>query len=359
MKRISVLMMLFVLLLTACQKENKTNYSDSYKTEGSAIVVNEGAFFQGNASISYISRDGEVVDNIFSRANNGLALGDVAQSYTACGNYGLIVVNNSQKVVLVNAATFKLEAIYDDGFDYPRYAWYDGSRYVYIANGNAIGNVKVLDLNTKTITKSISVGKGPEQFLKVNNQLWVINTGGYYEDSTISVIDLNTQTEVERFVVGSNPTSIAEDGNGNVWVLCKGYIAYDPITFVGERQTKASLVKINPTTKNITSSFTLIQEDNDISAVAYLAVSKNKSQLYYKLDNDLYQLSTNSTVLNASVLVNETGIYGLSVHPNTGDVWLAVATSFSGSGKVKVYSESGELKTSYTVGIGPNMVVFN
>ncbi|MCB9033081.1 MAG: hypothetical protein H6553_04525 [Chitinophagales bacterium] len=359
MKKSSVLILLIVLLLSACQKEKNTNYSDSYKTEGTAIVVNEGAFLQGNASISFIDREGNVIDNIFSRANNGLALGDVAQSYTVCGNYGLIIVNNSQKVVLVNAATFKLETIFDVGFDYPRYAWYDGNRYVYIANGNAVGNVQILDLTTKTITKSIAVGKGPEQFLKVNNQLWVINTGGYAADSTISVIDLNTQTEVDRFSVGSNPTAIAEDGNGNIWVLCKGYIQYDPITYEPNRQTKATLVKINPTTKSVVNSFTLIEEDNDISAVAYLAVSKNKSQLYYKLDNDLYQLSTNATLLNASVLVNELGIYGMSVHPNTGDVWLAVATSFAGNGKIKVYTESGELKTSYTVGIGPNTIVFN
>src|SRR5687767_12691559 len=76
--------------------------------EHGVFVVNEGNFQHADGSISYINpSSGEVSYDLFGAVNSGRALGDVVQSMTIDNDQAYIVVNNSNKIEVVNANTFK------------------------------------------------------------------------------------------------------------------------------------------------------------------------------------------------------------------------------------------------------------
>ncbi|HNM32566.1 MAG TPA: hypothetical protein PKM51_07430, partial [Chitinophagales bacterium] len=243
------------LSMVACKKEEINNNNGTYIESGSAIVTNEGSFGSNNASISFINRNGIATNYIYEAANNGINIGDVVQSYTRVGNKGIICVNNSHKIEIVDARTFKHLATITDTTatkhtDYVRYAIGVSDSKAYVSNGKYTGEIVVLNLTTNTISKSINVGKGPEQLAAVGSEVYVANSGGWDVDSTVSFINTSTDVVTSTIKVGDIPTKLVKDAQGYIWVLCAGqtdYSAWPNIT----KLTPSKLVRINTTTKTI------------------------------------------------------------------------------------------------------------
>jgi hypothetical protein len=68
--------------------------------------INEGAFGQGNGSISFLNTDSNTFSEDLYFAANNLPLGDVAQSISLYDNRAFIAVNNSQKMEVVSLENF-------------------------------------------------------------------------------------------------------------------------------------------------------------------------------------------------------------------------------------------------------------
>ena len=113
-KKISVFMLVCLSIISCKKEENTGGNIGTYLESGSAIVVNEGNFGSSNGSVSYIDRNGVATNFIYENANNGINLGDVIQSYTTVGTKGIICVNNSFKIEIVDARTFKRLATITD-----------------------------------------------------------------------------------------------------------------------------------------------------------------------------------------------------------------------------------------------------
>ncbi|MDC3130596.1 FG-GAP repeat protein, partial [Bacteroidota bacterium] len=78
---------------------------DCYSAFGDGyFVTNEGNFGSGNGSVSFISNNGSVQNNVFYNTNM-FYLGDVVQSMSTANNKGYIVVYNSGKVEVVDMNT--------------------------------------------------------------------------------------------------------------------------------------------------------------------------------------------------------------------------------------------------------------
>lgn len=352
-----LLMALSVSVLFSCQKES-TDKVDSYTASGSALVVNEGGFTKNNGSISYISRDNQVTNNIFEISNNGQIIGDVLQSFTRVGNLGIICVNNSQKVTVVDVRTFKQVAEITNGTDYPRYAVGINNDKAYITNGSGSGKVLVLNLNTFNIDKTIAVGNGPEEMFVSNGKAFVANSGGFGTANTISVINTSTDAVTTTITVGDNPTEFVKDAQGYIWVLCKGNVTYAPPTYAPERQSAAKLVRINPSMNTVDKEIEIIPTSADFSSADNLAASGDGSKLYVCVDGSVYQIPYTSTTLPTTAFISGY-FYGLEVHPYTGDIWALDAGNFNESGKVIRYNATATVIDTLRVGIIPNTVYFN
>jgi YVTN family beta-propeller protein len=359
-KNIVLLTALSVFTLISCKKEESNfSFDGTYIESGAAIVVNEGSFGSNNGSASFISRNGQVSNNIFEAANGGDVLGDVFQSYSRVGNTGICVVNNSQKIVLVDARTFKYLATISDAtkITYPRYAVAKDTSRLYVSNGSGTGTVLAIDLKTKTIAKTIAVGSGPEQMAILGNQLFVANSGGFGVDSTISVISLTTETVTNTVKVGDMPTKIVKDAQNNLWILCYGatdYSNWPDIT----KLTPTKLVKLNTSTLSVEKSFTLVPA-NSPSYNANLCIGDAGQTLYYSVGDEVFAMSIAATTLPEEPLISGREFYGLNANPFNGELVATYAPSFTQSGYVLRYSSTGTLRDSLRVGIGPNAVIFN
>lgn len=360
-KKITAVLLL-CLSMVACKKEELENNNGTYIESGSAIVTNEGSFGSNNGSISFINRNGVVTNYIYEAANKGINLGDVVQSYIRVGDKGIICVNNSHKIEIVDARTFKhLATITDTSAtkhtDYVRYAIGINDSKAYVSNGKFSGEIVVLNLITNTISKSINVGKGPEQLAAVGNEVYVCNSGGWDVDSTVSVINSSTDVVTSTIKVGDIPTKLVKDAQNNIWVLCAGqtdYSAWPNIT----KLTPSKLVRINATTKSVDKSFILINS-GALSYELNMTIGDNGRKVYYSIQDKVYALDITSSILPTTAIISGRSFYGLSASPYNNQIWGLKAPNFSSGGYVFRYNSSGNLIDSVQVGIGPNNAIFN
>lgn len=361
-KKISVFLLICISIISCKKEENNDKIANTYIESGSAIVVNEGNFGSSNGSVSYIDRNGIATNFIYENANNGSSIGDVIQSYTRVGNKGIICVNNSYKIEIVDARTFKrLATIVDttatQNTSYVRYALGINNNKAYVTNGNFAGEVEVIDLTTNTITKSINVGNGPEQLAMVGNNVYVCNSGGYGVDSTVSIINATTDVVTSTINVGDIPTKIVKDAQNNVWVLCAGQSDYSNYPLVN-KLSASKLVKINTSNNTVDKSFTLINAGNP-SYVVNLAIGNNGRTIYYSVSDKIYALDISSNTLPVTSIISGRSFYGLAASPYNNQIWGLHAPNFTSSGYVFRYTSTGSLIDSVKVGIGPNSVFFN
>ena len=303
-KNNAILGCLFFILIFSCKKEEEISLGGFAKS-GSAIITNEGAFGSSNGSISFLENS-KITNNIFEAANSGLNVGDVVQ-YS-----GLIIVNNSKKVMIVDAESFKLKKTLTEGFTYPRFAVSITENKAYVSNGSGDGTILVVNIDSQKVVKTIAVGKGPEMILRYGSLVYVCNSGGFSnDDSTVSIINTSTDLEVKKITVGDVPVDMDFDANGNIWVLCKGVPDYSNFPFV-ERLTPANLIMINRNTQKVEKSFQILPKGST-DDVFRLAASNDGNTIY----------------------------------------------NFSSNGNIRKYSKSGLKLDSLSVGIAPNNIIFN
>jgi len=346
------LMLAGTLVLSACKKdddkEDEVPATEDYAT--GAYVVNEGAFLANNASVTHISSEGVVTNDVYFTVN-GVELGDVLQSFQVIGDKGYAVVNNSQKVEVVDLKTMENVGTIT-GIDYPRYMVASGSNTAYLTDGSFGGTLKIINTQTNAITGSIAVGTGPNQLLALNNDLWVCNEGGFGSDSTISIVSTASNSVIDVIEVGLRPSDIVKDALGNVWVLCAGETYYDE-NWAVSGHTPALLYRINAQTREVVSSVQVGQLGDHPKQ---LEVSPDGTMLYYE-NNGVYIFDLLNGDFPGVILISGARS-GLSVHPVTGEVWCASISDYTNPSQVFVYTSSGSLRATYTAGIAANGVTF-
>jgi YVTN family beta-propeller protein len=354
MKKINLKQLLFLLLslsvfVTACDKDDDTIsgiYSDG------VFITNEGAFGAGNGSVSFYSYRGDsIVNNLFNTINNRV-LGDVVQSLTVYNNNAYIVVNASNKIEVVQDYDFIETGVISD-LTNPRYFIGINKSKGYASQWGEDGVVKVIDLETLSVTKTIEVGVGPEHLIYHNNYVYVANSGGYGLDNTISVIDPATDEVIKTITLdGDSPRDFTIDANGDLWVLCFGYVEYDYVTYAIVSETASKLVRINSTTKEVAQTITISENQHPTC----LESDRSRSNLYYGGGfgyQGIYKMAITATIVPSKPLLDKY-FYGFNVNSETGNIFAMEAPSFTANGILWRYKDDGTELGSYEAGIGPN-----
>jgi hypothetical protein len=350
MKYFNLLPVALLAMLYGCEKNDEPSNTEGAYSKG-VYIVNEGSFNSNNGSISFYDPDSNfIINNIFELVNDR-PLGDVVQSFSVVGDsLGFIVVNNSSKVEIVRLSTFETKS---DPIPvvYPRYFLQVNSNKGYLSAGSLQGYLFVIDFDSFSIIDSISVGFGPETMILEDDLLYVANSGGWGNDSTISVINSITDEVEDIIMVEQVPVDMAIDAGGNLWVYCKGYTNY------AEIETESYLQKVNPRTKEILWQSKVGMALDYASVPAKCAVSKDGRIIYYLRPDGVYSVPVSLPALSEEPLI-EGNFYGLEINPDDGNIYV-FESSFSGNGSMKIYSSNGVLLSEGVVGIGPNGAVFN
>src|SRR5687768_17364874 len=98
---LSALLPITSLVFTACDPE-KAPAVPKGEYEKGVIILNEGNFQKGNSSVSFYNRDSKTVTHDIFTLVNARPLGDVAQSIAAHKDRAYMVVNNGNKIEVVD-----------------------------------------------------------------------------------------------------------------------------------------------------------------------------------------------------------------------------------------------------------------
>jgi YVTN family beta-propeller protein len=344
------------LALVGCNPDDdKPEPTPEVKTN-SVFVVNEGSFGTPNGSVSLFDVETKRVSavDIYQAANNQPLLADVAQSMTIANGRGYIVANNNSKLEIVTLPDFKRAATISTPLAQPRYVAVASADKAYVSEWvrptfptPVVGRVAVIDLRTNTVTRTIAVGKAPEEMLLANGKLFVANS----EDNTVTVINTSTDAVETTLTVGPHPSSLVQDRDGRIWVLSTGSTDY---------ANPANSVKGSLTDFAATAPYTVRKRDFTFTPGYSARLRRNNTgeQLYVLGNNAIYRIGTGDATLPTTALLRRSNFYGLDVDPNDGTLYVGVALSYSGPGRIVRYQPNGTALDSATVGILPNGFAF-
>jgi hypothetical protein len=334
------------LLSAACVRDPVSSTLDLPVPSAKGVfVVNEGNFGRGNASLSYYDVTGNRVYADVFAAVNSRALGDVANAMAIRGNRGYILVNNSQKIEVIDLATdagIGTIATGPGSSPYDIAFVSDSLALVTDLYGNAVLEV---NLTALSVTGSIPVGDNPEGIALVGGRAFVANSGFSY-GRTVSVIDIASMTVERTLSVADNPVSVLAVPGGTVYVVCGGsYGDYnDP-----NDDTPARIMVIDPAS---------------LAVVDSIAIGGHASRMAVGIDGigyvpgetEVVRIDTRSNTLTGRFVAGT--FYGIGVESVSGDVYLTDPKTYIQPGEVVVYSSTGIERTRFAAGIVPGSFAF-
>lgn len=343
MKSKIFLFIVIALALASCKKEGS-----KVVNQGSVIIVNEGGFQHGDASISLYDPSTKVVTNNVFKSENNFSLGDVAQSLCMIGDTAFIVMNNSQNIVVADASqNFKyLRSIAMTGAS-PRFFLPISGSKAYVSDIYA-NKIWIIDYHSGTITGNIPVSGWTEQMIATGGKIYVTEKTAPMGTAVhkLLMIDPSTDQLTGSIDLATDPGSMALSDQGKLYVLT----SQQPSPAVN-----ASIYVVN------LSSFS-IEHKVDFGVghtPSCLRYSSFTHQMLYA-DNGIYAMAQTDTVLPRSAFItsNNWNIYGLNADPADGDIYISDALDYQQASRIMRYSSTGTLIDAFNSGIITNAFIF-
>lgn len=332
-----------LLFFSACGEKEPCCDNQSSDYSSGIFVVNEGPW-GGTGTISWHNPDtGETSDSLFEKANNGAVLGQFVQSLNFHQGKAYIVVNGTNRVVIVDAASFRyLDTI--GGLAQPRYFFPIDEHTAYVSQwglDGLSGSVAKVDLHSNQVVKTIQTGLGPEKMIRVGDRVLVANSGGYGKDSTVTEIMLtNDQSQILSLPAGINPASLAWDEQsapGKLFYLCKGYYL-----------DTLELGRINYLGNNL-PGIALPADADDL-------VKGDAGNLYFIAGNTLFKTEQSGSDFSISPVFSR-DMYSMAFDADENLFYCADPNNFLGNGEIFVYRTDGTNIGHFRSGYAPGQIV--
>lgn len=366
-------------ILTACREDDivvpaeyevidgATSLPDS-KIEG-FYLVNEGNMGSNKCTLDFFDYPTSTyIRNIYADRNPNVVkeLGDVGNDIGIYGRKMYVVVNCSHKVEILDARTAKrLGQVNIDNCRYVRF--YKGKAYVSSYVGpvsidpkSPLGVVCEIDTTTFAITRRVTVGYQPEEFEFVDGKMYVANSGGYrvpdYDDR-VSVVDMSSFTLERHIKVGINLHRMCRDSADRLWVCSRGDYESNPSRlYLLDRDSNGNMAVVS--TFDIACSNMAIHG----TRLYYYSTQWNnytaQNEITYGIINTA-TLSTESKNFITDGTAKSIKIpYGITIHPETGDIFVTDAGNYVSSGTLYCFSPDGKFKWKTRTGDIPAHIAF-
>ena len=329
---------LFLFTNTGCDDDTGTDPEgpSNFVQGGGFFISLEGTFQAGNASLDYFYLAQSTAEGAVFRDRTGLAMGDILQSMALQNGLLYLVVNNSQKIEIVQADDFEHQGTIT-GLTSPRYLLPVSNQKAFLTDLFA-NQVYVLDLTTNTVADSIATDYWTEELVESNDRIFVSQR----LSDKILVIDRFTNEIVDSVAVGYDPSSLVVDRNGAVWALCSG-----------SSEAAAGLYQINQTTLEVERS--LLFDEPLVTGWPRLITNEEGDQLYY-LTDACYTVSIDANEVPTEPIIDGNGHqwYALGWEPQLDHLLLGDAIDFQQMGLAYRYLPDGAPIDSFRVGVIPN-----
>ena len=324
-----ILLILLGILMFSCEKDNELEVIQDEPTVKLLFVANEGNFGESNGSISVINDEGVVntIENV----------GDVVQS--------LLVHNDKLFVIVNNSHTIKVFNIFEDGFleldseistneSSPREMIILENK-LYFTNWNT-SDVKILNLSTYTIESSITLDGLPESIVENNGDIYVgiMMNSDYSDASTVVKINPTTNYVTSTYEVGDGPTSLLV--NDDKIYVARTFYDSNWNAFHG-----TSLIDLN-----LDDSVSIV--NYDVGTVCGGSVHSFKGNPYRSFEGGVASLKSDLTINESTLIGNYEAQNVYSVETIGDKVYVGTY-----DGYVKILSEDNIEISSYKVGSFP------
>jgi hypothetical protein len=340
MKRIHPFQLIFLSLLwlTSCAPDPP---AEPGKYDLGIFIINGGES-DADGSISFMLRKTQAIENDIFETVNGRAIGGRIQSMKIEGDYAYIIVNNPDKIEVVERVTFKSVATIT-GQSNPRYfAARNGKGYV--TNwGPKEGDdyphsfVSVFDLATNKIITTIDMEPRPEHLLSREFNVVVSSNGG----NNLCYIE-GTDLLQSKLKIYYAPRGLETDVNGFMVVLTD----------------TSGIFVINDLAHHISSlrlhGFHTDGElyTNGSGTEAYFSTTEPSGD---EILTKIHQYYPGSN-LNPD-FIQRKNVYGFGVDKLAENYWLGTKDD-NGNDIIERYNNDGQLFATYTAGKRPRAFVF-
>ncbi|AZB27353.1 DUF5074 domain-containing protein [Chryseobacterium bernardetii] len=339
------LLFAFVLLLgvASCSTDSSDELQPRIDYANGFLIANEGKYGTPNAEVTFVTSDLSLKqDNIFS-FNNGGKLGDVLQMIAFNGNNAYLLLNNSNKIQIVNRYNFKAAGEITSGLNQPRYMAFANNN-IYVTNDKYQGDkfVSVYKVSDNSLIKKIPFSDTVERIVEAGNNIFVQNASFGYGNN-ITLINTTTNEIQKTFSVNGNINKIISN-NQNVYAIAAG--------------TTDSYIYQISSTGDIIKTITL----TGIADAKNLEISNNKfyfssGKSVYTMDMKLGTVPTSPLFTVASSSDPYSDLYGFSVVKDL--IFTSDANGFKQDSKIVVYNTSGDIIKTFSAGIASNSVYWN
>jgi len=329
-----------LIAFSSCKKDQDlTIETENYK---GVFVVNEGGFGKSNGSIGLYKPGEKTYLDAFKKAN-GLPLGDVVQSMSLIdGNY-YIVVNNSNKIEVVSQKDFK--SVSTISTPSPRYVLDVSYNKAYVSNFYA-NSIKVLDLNTKNISKSIEIYHNSDQMALMNKKVYITTF-----DNKLMVLNSVNDALVDSIATAPGLSKIVNIGGSKLAILCAGVVDWNNGSVI--ENGKIQIINLG----NVVESSFNLSSGSYGGSMVYVS---NTGLLYFSLGNDkIYKMDLSGVITEFVTLDAGRNVYGLTYNASNSSIFVTDAGDFNSAGKVMVYDLSGNKTLEFDAGIAPNAILMN
>lgn len=332
---------ILTILCLSCQKLDEIG--PQREDDGNAFVPAknirlligcEGNFQFGNASLhEYNLESGELARNVYQSVNEA-SVGDVLQSMTLMGDTIALVVNNSGKVIFMDAKSYRVVAEMD-GFVSPRYLVPTGTGKVLVTDLYA-NEVTIIDLKTLKKEKVLPVFGWTERMVATEHEIFIadLELPGFYR---YDVMEMTITDTVHTSFVPQTMAVV----NGDI-------IVAGPKKFNGAHSQIAhfSMDEMTETRK------TDFQEE--IRQVQYDSIS---GSLFVLADN-LYKTDLKQTAWHKVLAANGTGhFYRFVLSADASRVFITDAVDYIQNGHlIDLHFESND-SSRMEIGVAPGSLL--
>lgn len=320
-------------------------------------LLNEGNMGSNKSTLDYFDFDtGRYKRNIYAEVNPTVPkeLGDVGNDIAIYGSKLYAVINVSNKIEVMEAATAK--RITQIEIPNCRFIKFH-KEYAYITsyagpvivdpNYKQKGFVAKIDTATLKEVDRCFVGFQPDELEVVEGKIYVANSGGYmgsgetsgYE-RTVSVIDIATFKEEKRIDVAYNLERIKADKRGNLWVSSRGdyYTLPSRLFFIDKKKQE-----VTDTIPIAASNYWI---DNDLLYVygsEFSYITHKWTMSYHVVDTRTHKIVRERIITDGTDEKIEKP-YGIMVHPETKDIFITDAGDYVTPGLLYCFTNEGKKK---------------
>lgn len=348
---INILLGLICCILISCSNDTP-NESPNLTASLRAIVVNEGQFGYATSSLTTLSTDGLVEQDVFRRINNR-TMGDVAQSITRIGDLYYVPLNNSRKVEVFETKTYRsVETMSIDLDVIPMYVTHLGGDSIAVTDQKMNSKLVIMDINHNTsrkfVRRSIDLGGRSFQMQLLNNKLFI---GG----DRMLVFDLNNLTsEGMRSIKRKDGSAIQTvdfskvivDKHNRLWVLGHHQVlCIDPVKEQTIFELEVGHLNIN-------------------TWVSCIDISPDTSTLYFNSSRKIYSIDVDNPVVPTTPIIdivrdNKRTVYNMSVSKQNTIFFCEVLYGSISRAEIYEYDPaSGREMNHFKAGIFPHFIYF-